>query len=543
MSNATSTGTIRLQSDSSSLTAGVAKSNAALQQMDAVLRRSGPALGDMSKAAKGAALGTDLLTGGVLGAVKSMGPWGLVIGVAADALIGYIAQTEQATKITREFWQTMRDGIAFAQKTAKEVENHAVFTERDAAAIKRATGETESKIRAMEVEIARTKGLGEETYELEKAVSALRVESLLAKAETELYLETAAQAAVRRAELFAEARKIEREQELADAEHEGRVERAGIVKITVKKRTGGRRKEEEKPVDLDFAGRGEFDRELALAREAQAEKQALREQDERDWQTMDERFALIMEQRQEAAEAAKEAAHQRELERIAAEQQAREEQLAQQQRILDAATGYTQQAVAGIVSIADARNAARRSAQAQGKSEAEVARAVRIAEMQARAARMQSIRDVAAMEAIRQLGMGIGALGITWGIPNPSSIAHFAAAGVLGGLAGAAHARSNTLSDQAAGMERGGGGLGGSGFGAPSSSGGGGGGGSGRQSIPGAGSQVPGSPVPQPQQQQQAPPARTVIYIQGNVIGDRQHIDDLARRIEERQHSRPRRAG
>ena len=586
----TTEGRIRLSLDSSSLAAGVAKSKDALAGMDAVARRVGPALGDMSKTAKGAAIGTDLLTGGILGAVKGLGPYGLALGVAADVLISYEANATAAAKAARELLEVTQLKTKAFQDDARETANHSTFVDRDAAAIKRATGETDDKVRAMELEIARTKGLGQETHELEKQANQLRVTSLLAAADLDLYLESAADAALRRAELYGKAADILREQELKDAEHEGKMEKESVTQIVVKRRTGGRSKPQER-ADNSFADKAAVAEWEKLMEAREEQRKAKREQDERDFQNFDDRFAAIRSRRAEEESAQHEAniarvraqrdlgdiedarlqelgqeridrqfnfdsqlqssdqqveqsrqlRHENEMARIEEEQRAREEQLAMQQRIVDAAAGYAGQAVAGLLSISDARKQARAAALAQGKSEAEAARAAKAAELQARAAAMIGIRNMAATKAAEHLALGIGALATTWGIPNPSAALHFAAAGMFGVLAGASAARAQTLGDRAAGME-GGGGFGGAGFGQPSAGAAGSGAANGPPQPAGAGNQIPGSPVPQPTQQSQSSSGGTVVHIHGNVIGNRQFVDDIARQLDEREHRRPRRA-
>lgn len=542
MSTTNAEGRIRLSLDANALTAGVTKSKDALAGMDAVARRVGPGLGDMSKAAKGAAIGTDLLTGGILGVVKGLGPYGLALGVAADVLISYEANATAAAKAARELLEVMQLKTKAFQEDAREVANHTTFVERDSAAMRRATGETDDKVRAMELEIARTKGLGQETHELEKQANQLRVTSLLAAADLDLYLETASEAALRRAELYGKAADILREQELKDAEHEGKMEKESVTQIVVKRRTGGGAKAREK-ADNSFADKAAVSEWEKLMDARDEQRKAKREQDERDFQTMDERFDLIRQQKADELEAAKDAAHDAEMQRIEEEKRAREEQLAMQQRIVDASASYAGQAVAGLLSISDARKQARAAALAQGKSEAEASRAAKVAELQARASAMTGIRNMAAVKAAEHMALGIGALATTWGIPNPSATLHFVSAGLFGALAGAAAARAGTLGDRAAGME--GGGFGGTGFGSPGAGGQGGAANSAPSTStqPGAGNSVPGSPVPQPQAGgQSGSQGGTVVHIHGNVIGNRQFVDDLARQLDEREHRRPRRA-
>jgi hypothetical protein len=591
MGNATSTGTVVLRGDTSSLTTGVARSKDALQAMDQVLRKNGPALGDMSKAAKAASMGTDLLTAGVLGVVKGFGPWGMVIGVAADALIGYVAQTDAATKATREFWYEVRNAGKQMEDIARKADAREVHEQRFIERTMSMTRLEREEVRAMEDQIAAAKGYGEAIDDLVIKLDRLRAAELLAASRVRNENETDEQFEERRGKLVSDARRLEREAELAQIEADAAAGSRAATKIKV-----GGKKKAAKP-EKDHSTDWEFMRELEAARELAEEKKRLREQDEIDFQTMNERFDLIMEQRESAeqqrhdaaltrmrersslaaiedadlreieeqkieqrfafesqlaladadAEFARQSAHEAQMARIEEEKRAREEQLAQIERITQAGIGHAQTAVAGIISIADARNNARRAAQAQGKSETEVARAVKQAELQAKAARMQSIRDMMAMEALRFGGLALGALASTWGIPNPSSILYFAAAAALGAGAVAAGARSNSLSDQAAGMDASGGG---SPFGAASGIGGSGGGGRGTNRggslPPGSGNAIPGSPIGQTSSPQQNNGGGGIVLnltVQGHLVNDKQHIDYIAKRLEERMHSRPRRTG
>lgn len=581
MTNAQSTGTVTIKSDTTSLTAGVARSRDALVSMDAVLKKSGPSLGAMSKAAKVAGFATDGLTSGVIGVVKSFGPWGMVIGVAADALIGYVANADAAAKATREFWETVETAGSQLEKLWRDVDNRAANERSFEQRTRNMTATQREQIRATEDQIAAARGYGEAVEDLEIKLSKLRASAAISASLVRNENESDEDFEKRREKLIDDARRFERDAELAQIEADAAAGSRTATKIKI----GGKGKAgKDKKPDNSFFERGAKAQWEALmdARKEQREREA--EIEETFWQTQDERFSLIMERREGQEQAAHDAAitrmqeraalgaiedsHLRELEeqkieqrfafdsqlaeadahaeqarqmrhesemvRIEEEKRAREELIEQLQTIMQAGTAQAQMAVSGILSVADARNNARRAAQAQGKSEIEVARAVRQAEMQAKAARMQSIRDIMAAEAVKQFFLGVGALALTWGIPNPSSILHFAAAAGLGAGSAIAGARSNQLSDQASGA----GGPGGGGAFGPASAGGSGSGGgfggrSGSTSGPpqpaGSGNAIPGSPVS--------------IVIQGNVIGEKQHIDHLATKIEERIHRRPRRTG
>lgn len=543
MSTTSAEGRIRLSLDGSSLTAGVAKSKDALQKMDEVLRRTGPALGDMSKASKAAGLGVDLLSGGILGAVKTMGPWGLAIGVGADALIGLVASSEAAEKASRAFAKAQEDERKAVLEAADAIARKAFWEKELERDLRRASAVTTPRIREIEEEIAATRGWGESTAELTRELSKLTAAELRQQKMHRAGLETLAEAEARGKDLERQAQEIERKQRLADIEEEAAREKRTAEKITVGGKSGGGAAKPKEKADNSFADKAAVSEWEKLMDARDEQRKAKREQDELDFQTRDEKFDIIMRERADALEEAKDKAHEAEMARIKEEKDAREEQLAMQQRIVDAAAGYAGQAVAGLLSISDARKQARAAALAQGKSEAEAARAAKVAELQARASAMTGIRNMAAVKSAEHLALGIGALATTWGIPNPSAALHFAASGLFGVLAGAAAARASSLGDRAAGME-GGGGFG-AGFGSPGAGGQGGAANSAPSAStqPGAGNSVPGSPVPQPQAGgQSSGQGGTVVHIHGNVIGNRQFVDDLARQLDEREHRRPRRA-
>lgn len=206
-------------------------------------------------------------------------------------------------------------------------------------------------------------------------------------------------------------------------------------------------------------------------------------------------FAQRVETFDQQREFARQERHAAELQRIDEEKRAHEQQQEKIQKGTKIAAQYAGQIVTGLFSVRDARLGAERAARAQGKTEAEAARAGQIAELQARASQLQGIRNMAAVKAIEQTAEGIGALA---SFNYVGAALHFASAAAFGVVAGAAGVRSNTLSDRAAGME----GAGASPFGSGSSFGPGrGGGASGGAANNGPSANtgpIPGSPTPQP---------------------------------------------
>lgn len=133
------------------------------------------------------------------------------------------------------------------------------------------------------------------------------------------------------------------------------------------------------------------------------------------------------------------------------------EKAAEQQRIaliqsgLAVAQNATQQTVAGLLSIRDARMSARNAALAQGKSDKEAARAGKIAALEQTAAQLQALRNLAIQKAIEQTAMGIGALA---SFNYPSAALHFAAAATWGAVGIGSGLASRAVASRATGMRR-----------------------------------------------------------------------------------------
>ncbi len=188
-------------------------------------------------------------------------------------------------------------------------------------------------------------------------------------------------------------------------------------------------------------------------------------------------------------EEARQAAHEFELARIAEEQAAEEQKIARINRATTIAKDAAGTVITGILATNDARKAARNAALAQGKTEAEAARAAKIAGMQATASTLENIRNIAIMKALEQGAMAIASFAVQDYVGGGL---HLAAAAAFGVLAGGAGARASTLNSRAASMQR-----------ADSQSTSAGGSGSGRGSrgstvggggSPGSDSPIPGSP-------------------------------------------------
>lgn len=249
-------------------------------------------------------------------------------------------------------------------------------------------------------------------------------------------------------------------------------------------------------------------------------------------------------------EARKQEVHEAELSRIEVERAAREQEQARMKQYIAAGAQAATQVVGGLVGITDARFQARQAALAQGKTEAQAARAAKIATLEATAGQLGALRNLAISKAIEQTALGLGALGTTWGIPNPSAMLHFASAatwavvGVGAGLGarGVSSAASGMRADDAR-SEAGKGGAGKGGVSGGSANSGG------RGDTPGSDSPIPGSPGPR------APsvsggtgfgaPQRTLV-IQGDVhtygTPKREWIRQLDEELSLQSHDRQRRS-
>lgn len=190
--------------------------------------------------------------------------------------------------------------------------------------------------------------------------------------------------------------------------------------------------------------------------------------------------------------------HESEMQRLQAEQTAEAEKQKMIGKGIDVAEKAATTAVMSALSTADARRQATMAARLQGKTEAEAARAGKIAALEAQSATLKSIRDMAAVQALQQAAMSIAAFArydfVAGGL-------HLAAAGAFGALALGASIGSRSKSDQAFGMQMQDAGLGGGagfGKGAPGGAANGPNGGSANTGPSPIDSEIPGSPTPKP---------------------------------------------
>jgi hypothetical protein len=248
--------------------------------------------------------------------------------------------------------------------------------------------------------------------------------------------------------------------------------------------------------------------------------------------TVGEKEALLEEQRS--------IRHDAEIARIDEEKKEQQQRQAILEDVAKQAARHGAAFVNSSIDIAKAKREATKAALLEGKTSVEAARIGKIAELEARAARMDSIRQYMVMKAFEHAAEAIGAFArydfVGGGL-------HLAAAAAFGIGAAVAASRSNSLGAQADSLQARGGG-GGSGAGA----GGGSGGTSPRSGPAPIDSSIPGSPGPQ------APSSSgggssgggSPVVITGNTYhlygtsGQKEYVRQLDQDLSELSHSRRR---
>lgn len=241
-----------------------------------------------------------------------------------------------------------------------------------------------------------------------------------------------------------------------------------------------------------IAREGELSR-LQTAREAAKDAEELRvQQEDEAFNALGGQFDSAREQfetdRIARIEEARKTAHEAEMARLEEEKKSQEERLSILDNVTKQSASFAAMMVNSSIDIAKAKREATKAALLEGKTSAEAARAGKSAELEARAARMDSIRQYMVMKSFEHAAEAIGAFArydfVAGGL-------HLAAAAAFGAGAAIANARSNALSAQADNMQTGGFGAGsaGSGGGAANSSP--------RSGTAPIDSHIPGSPSPQ----------------------------------------------
>lgn len=535
--------------------------------------RLAPALGKVNAAAQA-------VTGSSLGMSRSLanmasafGPWGLAISIGANALLSYSESEDAAAAATKRATAAINEQRRAAQGAAADAALARFKGDVDGRRRGQVRGTLggaarDEEMLATEQLIARQAAAGEKTFALEQNLRRLQIEDLASKqAEAAVGVNLADIDARRSYEAEVQTLELEkqakaREASIADAAELGRTEAKNhgarkaandesyklakhayqleLARAAARQRLFDDLHEMEANNERDreafFAGE-DLRFEAAIQRTEQLQQARFAAQIDRQRAQGDaagikdpilaqleaERIESQFEHATEAeffdvqAEQNRQLRHEAEMQRIGEEVRAREEQLAAITKYSAAAGQAAGQVVIGLLTISDARRQAKNAALAQGKSEAEAAKAGRIAELQTRASQLQGIRNMAAVRAIEQTAMGIAALA---SFNYVGAALHFGAAATFGVLAGAAGIRSNTLAGQATALEGNGqGGAGGfgvqGGAGGRGSSGGGSGGGGGSSANTGP---IPGSPTPQPRSGS-TPRGGTVINISGNFYG------------------------
>ena len=311
---------------------------------DATLQRIGggglvkaeAAMNKATTASRTLAVGLEQSKSGTLGlaqvattAAAAFGPWGIAISVAGGALLSLVSSTEASAKAARDHAKARDEERKAVEDARASVVRLEFWTAANAAAEESRLGPTRERISQLEDEAARTRGLGESTADLEREISKLTAAEIRHQKAFREGLETFAEFEARGAGLEAQARAIERRQQLVDAEAAGAEERAGVVKITVGKRGGGGGGKPSTPkptANNDFADKAAVQEWDALMDAREAQRLERKRSSDLEFKTMDERFNLIMEEQAAKAESEEKRRHEESLARIA-EQQAAEEQL------------------------------------------------------------------------------------------------------------------------------------------------------------------------------------------------------------------------
>lgn len=495
----------KLEADGSQFDATLRKSTGEVMKHNAALGKSGKAIDVYDTATKRAATGTEKLTaskvkasqvamalgkaantakGGMLdvanaaaSAVSAFGPWGVAVGLAAGALIGYAsnarAAADETRKLERELGKQRSRALdreldekkeLMARRSANAEANKA---ERDRLKIM----ETANDLKEIENALAQH-GRGKDTLALQKEETRIRAENLriqgdavgAAQAERDFELHTLeilgrkdkARKGKASGPMFkalslensaagimrdgSDTREFAGEMTLARAAsaNSGGMQRAGsdtrdnaAAEATLRRIDLARAEEEQR---VNFLGIAVTDHDAAMMRISEEQTA---------------RLTLAT-----TAGEAEQIRHEATLQRIDAEKQAEAERMEIVSRSVAIGADAASQTVTALLSITDARRNAINAAKAQGKTDREAARAGKIAALEQTAGQLQALRNLAIQKSIEQLALGIGAQASTWGIPNPASIGHFVAAGVWAGVAGGAGGASRGVASAATGMRR-----------------------------------------------------------------------------------------
>ncbi len=271
-------------------------------------------------------------------------------------------------------------------------------------------------------------------------------------------------------------------------------------------------------VEVQRGMQRDFDLQAELARIDQ-EKQALLSLADVKYQ-----IATTGAERDAATAEREQIEHDARMQRIEAEQKAEDQQQGRIKKGLDFGKQAAGIIVGGLVSVSDARRQATRMARLQGKTEEEAAKAGKIAELEARAAQMKGIRDLAIVKSIDHTFEAIGAAAR---YDFVSAGLHAAAAVGFAALAGIAASRVKTLEGRADGMQGGSIGSGAAGGAANGPRGGA------ANTGPGPiDSSIPGSPTAKPHSQQSNASAPNHYHFHGDVLGEPQ--DEFVRKFDQK---------
>lgn len=511
---------------------------AATEKAAAAKAKGSAALLAFTKAADAAKEGTFGLGKTIANVAFAFGPWGMAIGVVAQALIGLVESNNEAADAAKKHAEAMREQARAAEAAKTALIDEAMYRKGVRYEVDKATESIREQIHDYEKQIAINRSAGLST----KALSVQLIETRAR--EKDAIAEVADREEERARKYFSTEKALEHaenaraaREEAAALRREGEIAAIDASTESVKRNTAAKQAnvavdvERTKAMQLSLLGPnvggsvaafGESQQFAAGLREAQFDQTARmerggeREGSEEAFRIEVDHLLELEEIRANSAAAQRER-HEEEM-RLLSEKQAK--------YLAHASTASTM--AGSILSITDARRSAIMAAKNQGKTDREAAREGKIAALEQTAAALKGIRDMAIVKAIEQTALGIGAAAT---FNYASAGMHFAAAGLWTGIAVGAGVSSRVVGDRASSM-------GASSSGAANTSGGYGGGGSTSPrggAPPGGNTGVPGSPGPGMPSTGGAggSPQRTVVYQIGAVHTYGTPEREFLRRIDE----------
>lgn len=482
------------------------------------------------------AAGTMSLSSAVNDVLFTFGPWGAVLGAAAGALAHFAMKEYEAAEAAKEAAKELKRQQQAAADLARDAAAKKVVERlaregnaaQDAEQKQRVADATE-KIRATELEIAGLKSSAAERDLLELRLLHEQNELVRITGTLEEYQ------AAKHQEDLATIRLTVNEEKQRTKEKQKQTEFEKLLGLSA----GA-----EKRFDAGMKRRGEAaqgmeDLDLRSMDEMPDEEWAAREKEFEDART---KFTQDQQQRREES---RKAQHEAEKERLKEEADLLKEHNKKIEESAKTAANAANYVIGGLVSIREARQAAVKLAREQGKTEAEAARAGKVAAWEQAANVLKSIRDQAGAKALFEAAEAAAAFAR---YDFPGGAQHLIAAGLYGAVALGTGVGGMIVGSHADSMSSGGGGFGGPGFGGSANGGSSGGrGASPRSGTSPIDSHIPGSPTPAPHSTSPSGSrGGTVVHIHGDVLGsiDHEFVRRIDQSLDDLSHSRrPRRTG